>query len=71
MKLVDNWWHILKHAWSVRLAVLAGALGGAEMALPVFSDSIAHGPFLILSMVVSVGAAVARLIEQPKMRDGA
>jgi hypothetical protein len=70
MRLVDNWWHVAKHAWSVRLTLLTAALGGLEAALPVFSDSIPHGPFLGLTIAASLASAVARLIEQPRMRDG-
>lgn len=69
MKLIADWRHVLKHAWSVRLTVMTAALGGLELGLPVFADSIPHGPFLVLTIVVAVAAAVSRVVEQPKMRN--
>jgi hypothetical protein len=68
MKLIDNWRQILKHAWSIRMSLLALVFAGLEAGLPVFSDTIPHGPFLLLTMLVTVASGVSRLIDQPKMR---
>lgn len=69
MKLIHNWKRILRRAWSVRLTILAAALGGVEMALPLFSDAFPRGVFLLLSMGTTVAAAIARLVAQPGMHD--
>ena len=34
MKLVSDWRHVLRNAWSVRLIVLAALLSGLEVVLP-------------------------------------
>lgn len=69
--LVPDWRLVLRRAWSVRLVLLAAALGGVEMALPLFSDAVPRHVFLILSILTTVGAAVARLVAQPRMHDDA
>lgn len=71
MRLVNDWKRIAKRAWSFRLTVLAAGLAGAEMALPYVSDLFPPRLFLALSMPVTVGAAVSRVVAQPKMHDDA
>ncbi len=71
MKLVDDWKRITQKAWSFRLTVLAAGLAGAEMALPYLSDLFPPRLFLALSMAVTIGAAIARIVAQPKMHDDA
>lgn len=71
MKLIDEWRRIVRKAWSFRLALLAAALGGVEMALPLFSDAVPRHVFLSLSILTTVGAALARIVAQPKMQDDA
>lgn len=62
-----EWKHILKHAWSVKLALLAGLLGGVEAILPLFTDLFPRGVFALLSVVVSMSVPVARIASQPKV----
>lgn len=69
MRLAQDWRRIAKKAWSFRLALLAGALGGVEIALPLFSESFPKHVFLGLSVMTTVGAAVARIVAQPKMQN--
>ena len=69
MKLVSDWKRVLRKAWSVRLNLLAVALTGATAALPAFMGIIPPMWLLALSTVVPISAAVARLVDQPKMRD--
>lgn len=71
MKLIDDWRTVLRKAWSVRLAIIAAALGGVEMALPLFSDAVPRHVFMSLSILTTVGAALARIVAQPKMQDAA
>lgn len=69
MKLIHEWRKIIRKAWSFRLALIAAALGGVEMALPLFSDAVPRNVFLSLSILTTVGAAMARIVAQPKMQD--
>ena len=64
MKLIDNWKCIVSKAWSIRLILLAGALTGLEVALPLFIDEMPRGVFAGLSMVASIGALWARITAQ-------
>lgn len=66
MRLVAEWWRVLRYAWSIRLLVLAGLLSGAEIALPLIQDllPIPRGVFAGLSFAATAGAFVARLVAQ-------
>ena len=68
MRLIEDWRHVLKHAWSIRFIVLAALLSGVELVLPMISDVVSRGVFAALTLVVSVAAAIARLVTQQKMR---
>ena len=67
MRLLEDWSTILKHAWSLRLVILAGVLSGVEVVLPLFTDMFPRGVFSGLSVVAATSAAVARVVAQPKM----
>lgn len=69
MKLITNWRHIIRKAWSIRLLVLAALLSGAEIALPLFADSVPRGPFAVLSFLSTAAAFVARLVAQKEFYD--
>lgn len=64
--LHQNWRGILRHAWSVRLILAAGALAGAEAVLLVLEPVINLPLFALacLSGVLTFGALVARLLAQ-------
>lgn len=68
MRLKQNWAAVLRHAWSIRLALLAALLSGAEVVLSVFTDNppIERGAFAALAGAVTIAAAIARLIAQEK-----
>lgn len=69
MNLIANWRAVLKHAWSVRLLLLAAVLSGLEVALP-FLDGllpISPGVFALLSFGATVGAFVARFVAQQRL----
>jgi hypothetical protein len=61
---VPNWRAVLRKAWSMRLMFLAAVLSGAEIALPLFSESIPRGSFAALSFFTVAAAFVARLVAQ-------
>ncbi len=67
MNLISEWKHVLRHAWSLRLAAVAGLFSGAEVVLPLFVDALPRGVFAGLSVCAAVGSAVSRVVDQPKM----
>lgn len=67
MQLLPEWKRVLRRAWSVRLAVLSGALSVAEVVLPLYSDAFARGTFAALSGLVAVASVLVRLVSQPEM----
>lgn len=67
MKLVDDWKRILRKAWSVRLALLSAVLSAGEFAMQYLAPEHASGAFALTAGVVSLSAAIARLVAQPKL----
>lgn len=70
MKLLGDWKHILRKAWSVRLALLAAVFSGAEVVVPLFVDAMPRKWFAVLSFVAVVGAVAARITAQKGFSDG-
>lgn len=66
MELIENAKLVLLKAWSIRLALLAAIFSAAEVALPFFAPFIPPHTMAILAMVASTGAAIARIVAQPK-----
>lgn len=66
MKLTHDWRVILRHAWSVRLMIVAAILSGLEVALPLVGPwlSIHPGIFAGLSAITVSAAFVARFTAQ-------
>lgn len=64
IKIIPNWKSILKHAWSIRLMLLAGLLSGIEVALPFFVDDFPKGVAAGLSLAVTFAALISRLVAQ-------
>ncbi len=67
MELLPDWKRIARRAWSFRLSIIAALLSGAEVVLPMFIDVLPRSLFATLSFVAVVGAALARVISQPRM----
>lgn len=67
MELLPDWKRIVRRAWSFRLTIIAALLSGAEVVLPLFIDVLPRNLFASLSFVAVVGAAVARVVSQPRM----
>ncbi len=71
LHLLPDWRHVLRRAWSIRFSVLAAVFTAAEVVVPVFGDVLQdmmpRGVFVLLALVASVGAALARLLAQPEM----
>lgn len=70
LTVTPDWKTILRHAWSVRLMILAALLSGLEVALPLVNGllPIRPGIFALLSGLVVAGAFVARFVVQKKIR---
>jgi hypothetical protein len=64
MKLLTNWKHLLRKAWSIRLMLIAGVLTGLEAILPLWVDSMPRGAFSVSSMAVITLAMIARVVAQ-------
>lgn len=69
-RLARDWRAVLRHAWSVRLMLLAALLTALEAVLPFFSELIPRWPFAILTFVVVAAALIARFVAQPKTLPG-
>lgn len=68
--LIDDASKVARRAWSMRLIYVSILLGAVDMAMPYFEPEQPSRAFGALAMIVSVAAGVARLVAQPKMRDG-
>ena len=67
MLLIDDARKVFRKAWSVRLALLSAALSAAEFALQYLAPAQSSGRFAALAGVVSLAAALARIVAQPKL----
>ena len=66
MHLLDNWRDLLRKAWSVRLAILSAGLSAMEFALPFVAPEQPSGLFAGAAVLVSLAAAAARVVAQPR-----
>ena len=66
--LLDDWRKIARRAWSIRLSIVAAIFTAAEVVVPLFGDVLPRGVFVLLAFSASIGAAIARLVAQPEMR---
>lgn len=67
MTLIDNWKAVATKAWSMRLVLLSMTLSAVEVAVPYLDQSMPRGTFAVLAGVVSLAAALARLVAQPEL----
>lgn len=67
--LLDDWRRVARRAWSIRLSIVAAIFTAAEVVVPLFSDVLPRGLFVLLAFSASIGAAIARLVAQPEMRE--
>ena len=65
--LLDDWRKIARRAWSIRLSIVAAIFTAAEVVVPLFGDVLPRGVFVLLALVASSGATVARIVAQPEM----
>ena len=71
--LIDDAGRVWHRLWSVRLALLGALFSGAEFALSLapqtVSDLVGPGRFAAVAAVVGIGAAVARLVQQLRLKE--
>ena len=65
--LLGDWRKIARRAWNIRLSIVAAIFTAAEVVVPLFSDVLPRGVFVLLAFSASIGAAIARLVAQPEM----
>jgi hypothetical protein len=70
MKPISDWGRVLRHAWSVRLFVLAIIFEIAGIVLPYFQNVIPDLTFRLLTLLAALGGLAARFIQQRKISDG-
>lgn len=72
MQLIEDARRLWLRFWSVRLSLLSALLSAAEFALPLIPDGVAEfigrGKFAAAAFAISMSAAVARIVAQPKAR---
>lgn len=68
MKFVDNWQAVLKHAWSLKLVLIAAALSVIEAVLPFVDVPIPPGIFAMFSALFGLLAGFARLVAQQRLQ---
>lgn len=72
--LKENWRAILKHAWSIRLMMLAALLSGFEAFLPWAKEVgwfewLPGGLFALVVLFISFAAMYSRLVVQKNITD--
>lgn len=69
--LIDNWWQVLKRAWSIRWIALAGLFSGLEVALPLIDGylDIPRGLLAGLSGFATFAAFISRILVQKGTTD--
>ena len=63
--LIDNWRQVALKAWSMRLAAAAALLSLAEVVVPNLAGFVTPGTFAAVSVLISIGASLSRLVAQP------
>jgi hypothetical protein len=66
MKLVANWRVVLRHAWSIRLMLVAALFSGLDAAQPLVAGLVPIPPifFAVFAALISAAAFIARLVAQ-------
>ena len=66
--LLDDWRRVARRACSFLFSLVAAVFTAAEVIVPLFSDVLPRGLFVLLAFSASIGAAIERLVAQPEMR---
>lgn len=65
--LIPDFKRTFTKLWSVRLGILAGALSGAEVIIPLFQTAIPRGVFAGMAFTATMAALIARGIYQESL----
>lgn len=66
MRFIDDWRKQFPKLWSVRFALLAALASAIETGMNLYATGTA--PILVVATgLSSIGAAIARIIAQPKL----
>lgn len=68
IQLIDDWRKLAPKLWSMRLMLVSFVLSGVEVALPYCAPTVPSGRFAAAAGLVTVAAAVARLVAQPEAK---
>lgn len=69
MKMISDWRKMLRRAWSVRMALIAGFFSAASGVAPYFQSMIDPLVFALLASFFAFGAVIARVIAQPDLKN--
>ncbi len=69
MKLVPNWKRVARRSMSFWLSILASVLSAIQFALPFMAPENPSFKFAAAACLVALGAAIFRLILQPKLHE--
>lgn len=67
--MISDWRKMLRRAWSVRMALIAGLFSAASGVAPYFQGMIDPLIFALLASFFAFGAVIARLLAQPDLKD--
>ena len=67
LRLIDDAATIARRAWSMRLIYLSVVLGAIEVAMPFLAPEQPSRIFGLLSVLVGIGAGIARVVSQPAL----
>jgi len=71
LELSEDWRAVLTRAWSMKFSILAAILGGLEVGVQFVQPAgIPNGVFAGIASVVSMSAAIARLVAQRELSGG-
>ena len=71
LELIEDWRAVLTRAWSMKFSILAAILGGLEVGVQLVQPAgIPNGVFAGIASVVSMSAAIARLVAQRELSGG-
>lgn len=71
MRLISNWKAILRHAWSVRLALLAALLNGAAVTVFVVTGAMPAPPLwlALVNGLLAFAVPVVRILDQANLKE--
>lgn len=64
MKIIHDAEFVLKRAWSIRFAIVAGLFSAAEVIVPLYESAMPRGLFASLSGLTTAAALISRFIAQ-------